>query len=168
MRKTLYGGRGYDDFEPKSENARMPEAVMPEETVTPLEEYPDLPDDVEAGPTSTAKRLLDVGVSGLLISSLWPAYALAAALIKLESPGPVLIKQDRIGVNGRGFRFLKFRTMHHDRKGSDMAERLPTGDLTKRLLSPRGRPRHATAIGWTLRKTTVDELPQLLNVLKGI
>ena len=167
MRKTLYGGRGYDDLGPEPENGRSPESVMPEEAATPPEEYPNLPGDIEVGATSTAKRVLDIGVSGLLISTLWPAYALAAALIKLESPGPVLIKQDRIGLEGRGFRFLKFRTMHHNRRGSDMAERLPTGDLTKRLLSPRGRPRHATAIGWTLRKTTVDELPQLLNVLKG-
>jgi lipopolysaccharide/colanic/teichoic acid biosynthesis glycosyltransferase len=94
-------------------------------------------------------------------------FALAAFLIKIESPGPVLIKQDRIGLNGRGFRFLKFRTMHHNRTGSDIAERLPTGDLMNRLLSPRGRPRHATAIGWSLRKTTVDELPQLVNVVRG-
>jgi lipopolysaccharide/colanic/teichoic acid biosynthesis glycosyltransferase len=57
--------------------------------------------------------------------------------------------------------------MHHNRSGSDIAERLPTGDLMRRLLSPRGRPKHATAIGWTLRKTTVDELPQLVNVVKG-
>ncbi|HEY5641106.1 MAG TPA: sugar transferase, partial [Dehalococcoidia bacterium] len=65
------------------------------------------------------------------------------------------------------FRFLKFRTMHHNRRGSDLAERLPTGDLMQRLLSPKGRPQHATAIGWSLRKTTVDELPQLVNVVKG-
>jgi lipopolysaccharide/colanic/teichoic acid biosynthesis glycosyltransferase len=134
---------------------------------TPTDEFPDLPASVDVGPTPGAKRALDVAVSGLLISTLWPVYALAAALIKIESPGPMLIKQERIGLNGRGFRFLKFRTMHHNRRGSDIAERLPTGDLTKRLLSPRGRPRHATAIGWTLRKTTVDELPQLLNVLRG-
>jgi lipopolysaccharide/colanic/teichoic acid biosynthesis glycosyltransferase len=110
---------------------------------------------------------MDVGIGGLLIGVLWPVYGLAAVLIKLDSPGPVLIKQDRVGKTGKGFRFLKFRTMHHNRKGSDIMERLPTGDLTRRLLSPRGRPRHATAAGWALRKTTVDELPQLVNVVKG-
>jgi lipopolysaccharide/colanic/teichoic acid biosynthesis glycosyltransferase len=166
MRRTLYGGRGYDDLDASEADSAPANAPMTTEPAT-FDEFPDLPGDIEAGPTSGAKRALDVAVSGLLISSLWPVYALAAALIKLESAGPVLIKQDRIGLNGRGFRFLKFRTMHHNRRGSDMAERLPTGDLTKRLLSPRGRPRHATAIGWTLRQTTVDELPQLINVLKG-
>jgi lipopolysaccharide/colanic/teichoic acid biosynthesis glycosyltransferase len=129
--------------------------------------YRGIPDRVETGPTSPAKRLIDITVGGLMIGILWPVFALAALLIKIESPGPVLIKQDRIGLGGRAFRFLKFRTMHHNRRGSDLAERLPTGDLMNRLLSPRGRPRHATAIGWSLRKTTVDELPQLVNVVKG-
>ena len=130
-------------------------------------EYPDIPVDVQTGATSPAKRAMDIGIAGLMIGVLWPVFALAALLIKLESPGPVLIKQDRIGRGGKGFRFLKFRTMHHNRAGSDLAERLPTGDLMNRLLSPRGRPKHATAIGWSLRKTTVDELPQLVNVVKG-
>jgi lipopolysaccharide/colanic/teichoic acid biosynthesis glycosyltransferase len=132
----------------------------------PQGDYPGI-DRVETGETSPLKRLIDITVGGLMIGILWPVFALAAALIKLESPGPVLIKQDRVGLNGAGFRFLKFRTMHHNRRGSDLAERLPTGDLMRRLLSPKGRPRHATAIGWTLRKTTVDELPQLVNVVKG-
>ena len=132
----------------------------------PDERYPGI-DRVEAGGTSPFKRLLDITVGGLMIGILWPVFALAAALIKMESPGPVLIKQERVGLNGGAFRFLKFRTMHHNRRGSDLAERLPTGDLMRRLLSPKGRPRHATAIGWTLRKTTVDELPQLVNVVKG-
>jgi lipopolysaccharide/colanic/teichoic acid biosynthesis glycosyltransferase len=131
------------------------------------ETYPGIPDNVDTGPTSPAKRAMDIGIAGLMIAVLWPVFALAALLIKMESPGPVLIKQERIGLNGKGFRFLKFRTMHHNRAGSDLAERLPTGDLMNRILSPRGRPKHATAIGWSLRKTTVDELPQLVNVVKG-
>ena len=53
-----------------------------------------------------------------------------AALIKLDSPGPVLVKQERVGLNGAEFRFLKFRTMHHRKKKHDMRERLPIGDLT--------------------------------------
>ncbi len=129
--------------------------------------YPDIPPDIEAGATPPAKRLIDLLVGSLAIGILWPIFALAAVLIKLDSPGPVLIKQERVGRNGRVFRFLKFRTMHHNAPHSDLLERLPLGDLTRRLLSPRGRPRHATAVGWALRKTTVDELPQLVNVVKG-
>lgn len=149
--------------EPKPQRAPGPAPAPAPATET----YADIPAHVETGPTSPAKRVMDVGIAGLMIGVLWPVFALTALLIKLESPGPVLIKQDRIGLGGKGFRFLKFRTMHHNRTGSDIAERLPTGDLMNRLLSPRGRPKHATAIGWSLRKTTVDELPQLINVVKG-
>ncbi|RLC57554.1 MAG: sugar transferase [Chloroflexi bacterium] len=153
--------RRVQDAAPAGSNGRKP-AGEP----LPDERYPGI-DGVETGETSPLKRLLDITVGGLMIGILWPVFALAAALIKMESPGPVLVKQDRVGLNGGAFRFLKFRTMHHNRRGSDLAERLPTGDLMRRLLSPKGRPRHATAIGWTLRKTTVDELPQLVNVVKG-
>ncbi|MCH7953462.1 MAG: sugar transferase [Chloroflexi bacterium] len=143
-----------------------PNGQKPAGEPLPAGRYPGI-GQVETGETSPLKRLLDITVGGLMIGILWPVFALAALLIKMESPGPVLIKQDRVGLNGGVFRFLKFRTMHHNRRGSDLAERLPTGDLMRRLLSPKGRPRHATAIGWTLRKTTVDELPQLVNVVKG-
>ncbi|MDO8615944.1 MAG: sugar transferase [Dehalococcoidia bacterium] len=129
--------------------------------------YADIPAAVPAGPTPPAKRLIDIVAGSLAIGILWPIFALAAALIKLDSSGPVLIKQERVGLHGRVFRFLKFRTMHHNTRHSDLLERLPLGDLTRRLLSPRGRPRNATAVGWALRKTTVDELPQLVNVVKG-
>ncbi|MCH8050575.1 MAG: sugar transferase [Chloroflexi bacterium] len=157
--------------DPDARRVRGPTPVGPngqKPAGEPLPEgrYPGI-GQVETGETSPLKRLLDITVGGLMIGILWPVFALAALLIKMESPGPVLIKQDRVGLNGGVFRFLKFRTMHHNRRGSDLAERLPTGDLMRRLLSPKGRPRHATAIGWTLRKTTVDELPQLVNVVKG-
>lgn len=133
----------------------------------PTNGYAGIPAEVEAGPTLAAKRGIDIVAGSLMISVLWPVWALAAVLIKLDSPGPVFVRQERIGLNGKGFRFLKFRTMHHKKKQDDILERLPLGDLTRRLLSPRGRPANATAVGWALRKTTVDELPQLLNVVKG-
>jgi lipopolysaccharide/colanic/teichoic acid biosynthesis glycosyltransferase len=155
----------------KSRNGDYDEALPRVPAVSPeapgQAEYPDIPPDVQTGPTSPAKRWMDAGVAGLMISILWPVFALAAVLIKLESPGPVMLRQKRVGLDGRTFYFYKFRSMLHREKQDDLHERLPTGDLTKRLLSPKGRPRNATAIGWTLRKTTVDELPQLLNVVKG-
>ena len=129
--------------------------------------YPEIIDVVESGPTPAAKRLVDIAVGSLAIGILWPVFALAAVLIKLDSRGPVLVKQERVGLDGRVFRFLKFRTMHHSDNHHDLLDRLPLGDLTRRLLSPRGRPRNATAVGWALRKTTVDELPQLVNVVRG-
>lgn len=140
---------------------------MSDEPAQPPQQYEGIPADVVAGPTPPAKRMLDVVVSTIAVSILWPVFAIAALLIKLDSPGPVLVKQRRVGLNGREFGFYKFRTMLHSDKPRDLGERLPTGDLTKQLLSPKGRPRAATNIGWALRKTTVDELPQLLNVVKG-
>ena len=134
---------------------------------TPTPDYDGIPAYVECGPTPAAKRIIDIVGGSMMIGVLWPVWALAAVLIKLDSPGPVFVRQERIGLNGKGFRFLKFRSMHHESKHDHLIERLPIGDLTRRLLSPRGRPRNATAVGWALRKTTVDELPQLLNVVRG-
>lgn len=158
----------------KARRAAPKQEPEPEATVEPgpepivaASEYPDIPLHVETGATSAGKRAMDIGIAGLMIGVLWPVFAMAALLIKLESPGPVMLKQERIGLDGRRFYFFKFRSMLHRKKQDDMHERIPSGDLTKRLLSPRGRPRNATAIGWTLRKTTVDELPQLINVVKG-
>ncbi|MFQ5471832.1 MAG: sugar transferase [Dehalococcoidia bacterium] len=129
--------------------------------------YDGIPASVVSGPTSPAKRLLDVAVSTVAVSILWPIFVIAAILIKMDSHGPVLIRQKRVGLNGKEFGFYKFRTMVHREVQDDLGERLPSGDLTKRMLSPKGRPRNATAAGWALRKTTVDELPQLLNVIEG-
>jgi lipopolysaccharide/colanic/teichoic acid biosynthesis glycosyltransferase len=130
-------------------------------------EYDGIPAQVVCGPTSPAKRAVDLLAAGTAVTILWPVLALAAVLIKLDSPGPILIRQKRVGLNGREFEFFKFRTMHYSKTKKDLLDRLPLGDLRKRLLSPRGRPEHATNVGWALRKTTVDELPQLLNVVRG-
>jgi len=143
------------------------EMVPPGIVETPANGYSGISTYVDCGPTPSAKRAIDVVGGSMLIGVLWPLWALAAVLIKLDSPGPVFVRQERVGLNGKVFRFLKFRTMHDRKKHEDILERLPLGDLTRRLLSPRGRPRNATAVGWALRKTTVDELPQLLNVVKG-
>jgi len=78
----------------------------------------------------------------------------------------VLLRQKRVGLKGRTFAFYKFRTMVDGSEGNDWG-RIPKGDLRKSLLSPPGRDPRVTPIGWALRKTTIDELPQLLNVIKG-
>jgi lipopolysaccharide/colanic/teichoic acid biosynthesis glycosyltransferase len=100
------------------------------------------------------KRLFDVcaAVFGLLLVA--PLLGAAAALIKLESKGPVLFCQERIGRNFRPFRIYKFRTM------------VPEAPLIGRALTAGEDPR-ITAVGRILRKTKIDELPQLVNVLRG-
>jgi lipopolysaccharide/colanic/teichoic acid biosynthesis glycosyltransferase len=102
------------------------------------------------------KRTLDIVLSlcGLLILS--PLFAIAAIFIKLDSPGPVFFLQERLGKNGRPFRIIKFRSMVEN------AEKLGEG----LLVSTPGDPR-ITRVGRILRQTSLDELPQLINVLKG-
>lgn len=112
------------------------------------------------------KRFVDVVGSLLGLILLSPVMVAIACLIRLDSPGPLLFRQERLGRHGRRFRILKFRTMRAD------AESL-LGKLEARNESARGvlfkirdDPR-VTRIGRVLRHTNLDELPQLWNVLKG-
>jgi exopolysaccharide biosynthesis polyprenyl glycosylphosphotransferase len=114
----------------------------------------------------SAKRMLDVvgSLAGLLLLS--PLLLAAALFIKVSSPGPVLYRQERIGLRGRQFRVWKFRSM---RCGSDqhvaqlMAEHGGGyGPFYKMRVDPR-----ITPVGRFLRRSSIDELPQLINVLKG-
>lgn len=102
-----------------------------------------------------AKRVLDITVSLSLLALLWPVMLLAALAIKLDSSGPILFKQARLGLRGRAFDMMKFRTMVVG------AEQIGTG-----LYNFEDDPR-VTRVGRILRITSIDELPQLFNVLSG-
>jgi exopolysaccharide biosynthesis polyprenyl glycosylphosphotransferase len=111
------------------------------------------------------KRLLDVSVTSLLLIILAPVFAIVALLIKLDLSGPVFFAQDRVGLNKRRFRMYKFRTMVGDaeKKQSEL-ESLNEADGP--VFKIKNDPR-VTRMGRYLRKTSIDELPQLLNVLAG-
>ena len=111
------------------------------------------------------KRLLDVTVSALLLVLAMPVIVLAALAIKLGSPGSVVFKQERIGLNGRIFTLYKFRTMieraHELRLEMSHLNEM-TGPVFKMVDDPR-----VTTVGRILRRFSLDELPQLWNVFKG-
>ena len=134
--------------------------------VEPVPEGVEASFAVDAYPTSAVKRWLEIIGASLALGVLAPIWLLALILIKLDGLGPVILKQKRVGLGGRQFIFYKFRTMVNAAENG-ISDRIPKGDLTKLLLSPRERNPSVTKIGWVLRKTTMDELPQLLNVLKG-
>ena len=111
------------------------------------------------------KRLLDVSVSLLLLMLAMPVIVIAALAIRLTSPGSVLFKQERLGLNGRIFTLYKFRTMiedAHERREEVSHLNTMNGPVFKAKADPR-----VTPIGRILRKFSLDELPQLWNVLKG-
>jgi exopolysaccharide biosynthesis polyprenyl glycosylphosphotransferase len=112
------------------------------------------------------KRLMDIVVSAAALTLLAPVFAVIALLIKRQSPGPVLFRQTRIGQGGRTFTILKFRTMVPDaeQKREALASQSLYGD--GRLFKIENDPR-ITPIGAILRRTSLDELPQLWNVLRG-
>ncbi len=101
------------------------------------------------------KRLLDFGFSLLALAAALPVCLLVAVAIKINSKGPVIYSQERVGRNGRHFRVYKFRSMVPD------AER-HSGPVWAKKNDPR-----VTAVGRVLRKLRLDEIPQLWNVLKG-
>jgi lipopolysaccharide/colanic/teichoic acid biosynthesis glycosyltransferase len=116
-------------------------------------------------PLPTGKRVLDLTVVAILAPLLLPLVVLIALAIKATSQGPVLFKQTRIGQGGRPFRMLKFRSMYIDAEAR-RAELLDRSDRDGVCFKSRHDPR-VTAVGRLLRRTSLDELPQLVNVLKG-
>jgi len=111
------------------------------------------------------KRLLDLVIATLgLIGSL-PLWLGIAIAIKLDSPGPLIHVQERVGLNGRRFRFFKFRSMYVDaeaRLNSLLEHNEATGPVFKMRNDPR-----ITRVGAILRRSSLDELPQLINILLG-
>ncbi len=103
---------------------------------------------------STAKRMADLIGSSLLLVSLAPLFSLIALFIRLDSSGPALFVQERVGRNGKLFKMYKFRSMH---KETPKYEPSPTTPFDPRI----------TRSGRFLRKSSLDELPQLINVLLG-
>jgi sugar transferase (PEP-CTERM system associated) len=101
-----------------------------------------------------SKRLLDVVVSAVGLLVLIPFFVLVAALIRVDSRGPVFYCQTRVGLRGRPYLIYKFRSMRQDAEKS--------GPRWAQANDPR-----ISRLGWWLRKTRIDELPQLLNVLRG-
>ena len=101
------------------------------------------------------KRTMDVGGSLLCIVLFSPVMLLMAALIKLTSPGPLIFKQERVGLHNRPFKMYKFRSME-----------VQTEREEQKGWTVKNDPR-VTGIGRFMRKTSIDELPQLFNVLKG-
>ncbi len=111
------------------------------------------------------KRVLDFSMSLLCIILLVPIFLVTALLIKLTSPGPVLFKQRRLGLNKRIFLVHKFRTMVADAE-QRIREMEHLNEVTGPVFKIKNDPR-VTPIGRFLRKSSIDELPQLFNVLKG-
>jgi polysaccharide biosynthesis protein PslA len=108
-----------------------------------------------AGWHANLKRGIDIVVALLALVLHSPLLLLVALIIKLDSPGPVLFRQRRIGLYGRPFELLKFRTMHHRPCDNGW------------LQQARPRDPRVTRVGALLRRTSVDELPQLWHVLRG-
>lgn len=111
------------------------------------------------------KRMFDVCASSLLLVLLSPVMLVIALLIKFESPGSIFFFQERIGEQGRRFKMIKFRSMYQDadRRWHEVARRDEHGNLVHKMSDD---PR-VTRIGRKLRRTSLDELPQLINVLRG-
>lgn len=121
-----------------------------------------------------AKRAIDVLLAGVLLVLLSPVMLIIAMVIRVTSPGPPLFRQVRVGHQLSTFVMLKFRTMHHDIDDgihrayvtAMLAGRPVPADPDHGIYKLTGDPR-VTSIGRFLRKTSLDELPQLINVLRG-
>jgi len=118
-----------------------------------------------AGWHHLCKRVIDCSLSLCAIIALAPLFLVIALLIKFTSPGPVFFIQERVGLNKRRFRLFKFRTMVQGAE-QRIAELTHLNEVSGPVFKIKNDPR-LTRLGRFLRKTSIDELPQLFNVLKG-
>jgi lipopolysaccharide/colanic/teichoic acid biosynthesis glycosyltransferase len=139
--------------------------------------YPDLVNRHQAQKCSRmAKRLMDIVGSATAVLLLSPIFLMVAVLVKLSSKGPIFFQQERLGQFGKPFTFLKFRSMYvnNDRRiHQEFMKRVIKGDHdgraeggSKGVYKMTNDPR-ITKMGWILRRTSLDELPQFINVLRG-
>ncbi len=139
--------------------------------------YPDLSGPADARVLSTFKRMTDIVGAAAVVVVLAPVFLAIAVAIKATSKGPVLFRQKRIGQHGKPFVFLKFRTMHADNDATvheEYVKQLIAGTAQQHPSNGNGQSVYKltndariTRTGAFLRKTSLDELPQLFNVLKG-
>ena len=136
--------------------SQMFEVISPQIRIDVLDDLPVIPlQPGGLGPFQAFfKRIMDIAIASTLLIISMPFSLLIALWIRLDSPGPAVFVHDRIGMNGRRFRLWKFRTMTIDTKPYDPA---PTASDDPRI----------TRAGHWLRRTSIDELPQLWNVLRG-
>jgi exopolysaccharide biosynthesis polyprenyl glycosylphosphotransferase len=111
------------------------------------------------------KRLLDVVVASLVLFATLPIWLAIVLAIKLDSPGPAIFVQQRVGRRGSRFQFFKFRSMYVDAE-QRLAEVQHHNETDGPVFKMRKDPR-VSRVGSILRRTSLDELPQLINVLKG-
>lgn len=112
-----------------------------------------------------SKRLMDILLSLLGLIMVSPIMLIVAILIKLESSGPIIFSQKRVGLNGKEFNMLKFRSMVQN--AEELKEKLQKqNEMSGPMFKMKEDPR-VTKVGRFIRKTSIDELPQLINILKG-
>ena len=140
-------------------NLTAHQADFPAETNIPITHAQTSPAD------AFLRRTLDMVVSAAALILLLPLLALIALLIRLDSPGPILFVQRRVGQGGREFHVFKFRSMYQDaekRLDTVLAGNERSGPVFKMRQDPR-----ITRMGRPLRRCSLDEMPQLINVLCG-
>ncbi len=147
---------------------KMEDPAMDSESDRNIQWLPDPP-----LPYKLTKSVVDVVVSILALLVLLPLFILIMLAIKLTSEGPVFVRQTRLGYHAKPFQFLKFRSMYkgsNSRIGKEYVERLISGGFGKMGETPVykiGADPRITPIGRVLRRTSLDELPQFINVLLG-
>ncbi|HOA75456.1 MAG TPA: sugar transferase [Phycisphaerae bacterium] len=145
------------------------DVVMIRATLTEIDDIPliGLRDPVITGYQSVVKRVFDIAVALFCLILSLPAFIIIPILILIDSRGrgPIFFTQERVGENGKHFRMYKFRSMVPDAE-ERLSELVDLDNLPEPAFKIIDDPR-VTRVGWWLRRTSLDELPQLINVLKG-